>query len=42
MRHDTRGHGFAGREVTGADIELIRGLLAENPARGRTPLSQEL
>lgn len=31
-----------GREVTGADIELIRVLLAENPARGRTPLSQEL
>lgn len=31
-----------GREVTGADIELIRVLLAESPARGRTPLSQEL
>ena len=31
-----------GREVSGADIELIRVLLAENPARGRTPLSQEL
>jgi hypothetical protein len=31
-----------GREVTGADIELIRRLLAEQPARGRTPLSQEL
>jgi hypothetical protein len=31
-----------GREVTGADMELIRVLLAENPARGRTPLSQEL
>ena len=31
-----------GREVTGADIELIRVLLAEQPARGRTPLSQEL
>ncbi len=31
-----------GREVTGADIDLIRVLLAENPARGRTPLSQEL
>ena len=31
-----------GREVTAADIELIRVLLAETPARGRTPLSQEL
>jgi hypothetical protein len=31
-----------GREVTGSDIELIRVLLAEHPARGRTPLSQEL
>ena len=31
-----------GREVSGADIELIRVLLAEDPARGRTPLSQEL
>jgi hypothetical protein len=31
-----------GREVTAADIELIRTLLAAHPARGRTPLSQEL
>jgi hypothetical protein len=31
-----------GREVSGADIELIRVLLAAEPARGRTPLSQEL
>jgi hypothetical protein len=31
-----------GRKVTGADIELIRVLLAEQPARGRTPVSQEL
>ena len=31
-----------GREVTGADIEWIRGLLAENPAQGRTALSREL
>ena len=31
-----------GREVTDADIELIRALLASHPARGRTPLSQEL
>lgn len=31
-----------GREVRAADIELIRVLLAEHPARGRTPLSQEL
>ena len=31
-----------GREVTDADIELIRALLAAHPARGRTPLSQEL
>jgi len=31
-----------GREVAGSDIELIRVLLAEHPARGRTPLSQEL
>ena len=31
-----------GREVTGADIEWIRGLLAENPAQGRTSLSREL
>jgi len=31
-----------GREVSGADIEGIRVLLAENPALGRTPLSQEL
>jgi hypothetical protein len=31
-----------GREVTAADIELIRLLLAAQPARGRTPLSAEL
>jgi hypothetical protein len=31
-----------GREVTSADIELIRVLLAKHPTRGRTPLSQEL
>ena len=31
-----------GREVAAADIELIRALLAADPARGRTPLSAEL
>lgn len=31
-----------GREVTATDIELIRALLAAHPARGRTPLSEEL
>lgn len=31
-----------GREVSGADIGLIRGLLAEHPAWGRTRLSEEL
>jgi len=31
-----------GREVTTADIELIRAMLAAHPARGRTPLSAEL
>ena len=31
-----------GREVAGSDIELIRTLIADQPARGRTPLSQEL
>jgi hypothetical protein len=31
-----------GREVTAADIELIRVLLAAYPTRGRTPLSAEL
>ena len=31
-----------GREVTAADIELIRTMLAAHPARGRTPLSEEL
>jgi len=31
-----------GREVTSADIEFIRGLLAANPALGRTSLSREL
>jgi len=38
----SEGMVLQGREVTGADIELIRGLLTENPARGRTPLSREL
>jgi len=31
-----------GREVTAADIELIRAMLAAHPAQGRTPLSSEL
>jgi hypothetical protein len=31
-----------GREVTAADIELIRAMLAAHPAWGRTPLSAEL
>jgi hypothetical protein len=31
-----------GREVSGADIGLIRGLLAEHPEWGRTRLSEEL
>jgi hypothetical protein len=31
-----------GREVSPADIELIRAMLAAHPARGRTPLSAEL
>jgi hypothetical protein len=31
-----------GREVSGADIGLIRGLLADHPAWGRTQLSEEL
>jgi hypothetical protein len=31
-----------GRELTNADIELIRTLLAAHPGRGRTPLSEEL
>ena len=31
-----------GREVSGADIGLIRGLLAAQPAWGRTRLSEEL
>jgi hypothetical protein len=31
-----------GREVTAADVELIRALLTAHPARGRTPLSAEL
>ena len=31
-----------GREVSDADIELIRYLLAEHPTRGRTRLSEEL
>lgn len=31
-----------GRELRGADIGLIRGLLAEHPAWGRTRVSEEL
>ncbi len=31
-----------GREVSGADLGLIRDLLAEQPAWGRTRLSEEL
>jgi hypothetical protein len=31
-----------GCEVTATDVELIRALLAAHPARGRTPLNQEL
>ncbi len=31
-----------GREVSGADLGLIRDLLAEHPAWGRTRLSEEL
>jgi len=38
----TEGMVLQGREVTAADIELIRALLAADPARGRTPLSAEL
>jgi len=38
----TEGMVLQGREVTAVDIELIRALLAAHPARGRTPLSQEL
>jgi hypothetical protein len=38
----TEGMVMQGREVTAADIELIRALLAAHPARGRTPLSAEL
>jgi len=38
----TAGMVLQGREVTDADIELIRALLAAHPARGRTPLSEEL
>jgi len=38
----TQGMVLQGRELTDADIELIRGLLVAHPARGRTPLSQEL
>lgn len=38
----TEGMVLQGREVTAADIELIRALLAAHPARGRTPLSAEL
>jgi len=38
----TDGMVLQGREVTAADVELIRALLAAYPARGRTPLSQEL
>ena len=38
----TEGMVIQGREVTAADIELIRAMLAAHPARGRTPLSAEL
>lgn len=38
----TEGMVIQGREVTAADIELIRALLAAHPAWGRTPLSVEL
>jgi hypothetical protein len=38
----TEGMVMQGRKVTAADVELIRILQAEHPARGRTPLSQEL
>ena len=38
----TEGMVIQGREVTAADIEQIRALLAARPARGRTPLSEEL
>jgi hypothetical protein len=38
----TEGMVVQGREVTAADIELIRAMLAAHPARGRTPLSAEL
>jgi len=38
----TEGMVLQGREVTGADIALIRALLAAHPARGRTPLSEDL
>ena len=38
----TEGMVLQGREVTAADIELIRVLLAAHPTRGRTPLSEDL
>jgi len=38
----TEGMVLQGREVTAADVELIRALLAAHPARGRTPLSEDL
>jgi hypothetical protein len=38
----TEGMVLQGREVTAADIDLIRQLLAADPTRGRTPLSREL
>ncbi len=38
----TAGMVMQGRVVTAADIELIRAMLAADPARGRTPLSAEL
>ena len=31
-----------GREVSAADIELIRSLIDAHPTRGRTPLSRDL
>lgn len=38
----TAGMVIQGRVVTAADIELVRAMLAADPARGRTPLSVEL
>ncbi len=38
----TEGMVMQGRKMTSADIELIRALIAADPTRGRTPLSEEL